>query len=402
MRRDMNTITIVYPTDPLGVVPGGTDTCIRDILRCAPSDINMRLIGVTSDPVARPVGKWIDCEVGNKPFKFYPLMSVANLERQMRIPLSAQFTWHLLFNLGVLKDSDVLQFNRIEPALATLNTTVPKLLIIHQNMNVLKNKSSDIRWKYLPGLYFWMESFIIRRLKEVFIVREDAVREYKDRFPDKNNNIHFLPTWMNPDLFYHETGEQKIQSREKLFSKTKVPVDENIMIFVGRFDHQKDPILLIDSIAKVFENQKAGHLILIGDGVLRANVEARIKHHGIGNRIHLLGAISQDEVASYLRASDLLLLSSAYEGMPRCVVEALGCGIPVVTTNAGEVTLLVTNNVNGYIVEERTVEKFSSAVSKALSKIEDFNGQPCLDAVDSYSADVVLKKLYDTYRHYAN
>ncbi len=91
----MYIVTIVYPTDPLGVVPGGTDTCIRDILRCAPSDIEMRLVGVTADPVARPVGRWLDCEVSGKGFKFYPLMSVADLERQMRIPLSAQFTFRL-------------------------------------------------------------------------------------------------------------------------------------------------------------------------------------------------------------------------------------------------------------------------------------------------------------------
>ena len=397
----MHTITIVYPTDPLGIVPGGTDTCIRDILRCAPSDINIRLVGVTSDPVNRPVGKWLDCEVSGKHFKFYPLMSVANLERQMRIPLSAQFTWHLLFNTKVLKDSDVLQFNRIEPALATLNIAIPKLLIIHQNMNVLKSKSSDIRWKYLPGLYFGLESFIIRRLKEVFIVREDAVTEYKERFPEKKNHIHFLPTWMNPSLFYHEDNDKKKKSREVLFPKFNIPISENIMTFVGRFDHQKDPLLLIDSIAKVFKQQSTGQLLLIGDGVLKANVVTRIEEHGISDRIHLLGAVSQDEVASYLRASDLLLLSSAYEGMPRCVVEALGCGVPVVTTNVGEVTLLVSNDINGYIVEERTADQFSSAVNKALSKLESFKGQPCLDAVKSYRADVVLKKLYDTYRHYA-
>jgi len=396
----MPVVTIVYPTDPFGIVPGGTDTCIRDILRCSPNDISLQLVGVTTHPNKYPIGQWSDCEISGKAFRFFPLMDVNNLEKQMKIPLSAKFTLKL-FRKKIFVNSDVIQLNRIEPGLALLGTNIPKILIIHQNMKVLENKNSDIRWKYLPGVYFWFESFIIRRLKEVFIVREDAVVDYKERFPDKINNIHFLPTWMNPDLFYHETDDQKSRSRDTVFPKFNIPTSKNIMIFVGRFDHQKDPLLLIDSIAKVFNQQSTGQLLLIGDGVLKENVITRIEEHGIADRIHLLGAVSQDEVASYLRASDLLLLSSAYEGMPRCVVEALGCGVPVVTTNVGEVALLVSNDINGYIVEERTADQFSSAVNKAISKLESFKGQPCLDAVKSYRADVVLKKLYDTYRHYA-
>jgi glycosyltransferase involved in cell wall biosynthesis len=111
--------------------------------------------------------------------------------------------------------------------------------------------------------------------------------------------------------------------------------------------------------------------------------------------------VSQDRVAEYLRASDLLLLSSAYEGMPRCVVESLGCGVPVVTTDAGEVTLLVKNDINGYIIEDHSPDTFANSIVKALGKLEGLRGQPCLDSVDIYRADIVLSNLYETYRHYA-
>jgi glycosyltransferase involved in cell wall biosynthesis len=397
----MYTVTVVYPTDPLGIVPGGTDTCIRDILRCAPPDIEMRLVGVTDDPVARPVGSWQDCEVGGATFKFYPLMSVADLKRQMRIPLSAQFTVRLLAKPGILKDSDVIQFNRIEPAFATLGVHAPKVLIIHQNMNVLNDKSSDIRWKYFPSLYFKIEDFILKRIREVFIVREDAVKEYQQRFPSKAENIRFLPTWMNPKLFYYLGDAEKRKQREQLLSELKLDEENKLMIFVGRFDHQKDPIYLLDSLAALLRKRSDWDMVLVGDGILRADVEARIEALGLGQRVHLLGARSQDEVASFLRASDLLLLSSAYEGMPRCVVEALGCGVPVVTTKAGEVNLLIDQGKNGYIVEPKDPELFCQHVDQALGQLKQLQGEPCLRAVEQYGADVVLAGLYDTYRRYA-
>ena len=394
----MTTITIAYPTDPLGVVPGGTDTCIRDILRCAPDDITMQLVGVTTNPAEYKVGQWNKANIRGTNFNFFPLMAVKDLNTQMRIPLSVKFTLKL-FNSDSLKNSDVIQFNRIEPALAALKNKQPKIVILHQNMNVLRNKNSDIRWKYLPGLYFWVESLILRKIREIFIVREDAVVEYKERFPEKKNEIHFLPTWMNPDLFYFQADKKTAQ--KLICNEFGLPVEGELMIFVGRFDHQKDPILLIESVAEAFKLRPDGKLILIGDGVLKQQVIEKIAEHKLTDRIKLIGAQSQESVAKYLRASDLLLLSSAYEGMPRCVVESLGSGVPVVTTNAGEVTLLVHNDSNGYIVEERDARIFGGFINKALDKVLELRGKPCVDAVDEYRDEVVLKKLYTTYRELA-
>jgi glycosyltransferase involved in cell wall biosynthesis len=361
----------------------------------------MGLVGVTADPVARPVGRWLDCEVSGRRFKFYPLMSVVDLERQMRIPLSLQFTLRLLGNSNILMDSDVIQFNRVEPALSLLGLKKPKILIIHQNMKVLENKNSDIRWKYLPGLYFKIENFIINRLKEVFIVREDAVVEYQARFPDKTQHIHFLPTWMNPALFYYLDVEEKREQRLKLLPDLAMNEADKLLIFVGRLDQQKDPLYLIDTLSELSKQHDGWKMLMIGDGVLREDVERRIDAHNLGDRVHLHGACSQDEVAGLLRAADLLLLTSAYEGMPRCVVEALGCGVPVVTSKAGEVTLLVDSGTNGYIVEPKDPPLFAEYIYKALNKLDTFKGEPCLKAVEKYRADVVLKKLYDTYRRYA-
>ncbi|MGH9893273.1 MAG: hypothetical protein ACREA0_15040, partial [bacterium] len=71
--RDRVSTCIVFPTDPMGSVPGGIDTFIRGLLRWAPDDIDMSLIGMTTDGTAWPVGRWHVCNAGRHPFRFYPV-----------------------------------------------------------------------------------------------------------------------------------------------------------------------------------------------------------------------------------------------------------------------------------------------------------------------------------------
>jgi glycosyltransferase involved in cell wall biosynthesis len=62
------------------------------------------------------------------------------------------------------------------------------------------------------------------------------------------------------------------------------------------------------------------------------------------------------QVADLLRLSDCFALTSAYEGMPMCVLEALGCGIPVVSTRVGEIARVVRPGVTGELVAPRAPE----------------------------------------------
>ena len=393
----MTVVTIIYPTDPLGIVPGGTDTCIRDILKCVPDDIHMRLIGVTTDLDRRPLKKWSVCEISGKEFEFYPVVSVANLRKQMRVPLSLKFTLGLLGN-NAWKGSDILQFHRLEPALLFYKKKIPKITVIHQNMKVVNDKSSDIRWKYMPSLYFKLENMVLPGFDEIRIVHEDAVSDYKNRFPSKSEHIAFLPTWMNPDLFYMPYENEYALIRKELIQSHGWPHDAMLVISIGRLDHQKAPLLAIEALRELVNEYPSLKYILVGDGVLREKVEAKINALGLSDSVAIMGATTQDDVAELLRGSDLMLLTSSYEGMPRCVVEALGCGVPVASTDVGEVKLLIEPGRNGCIASEHTKDAIVHAARECILHLNEYKGKACTGAVEKYTARVVLKDLYDSYR----
>lgn len=80
------------------------------------------------------------------------------------------------------------------------------------------------------------------------------------------------------------------------------------------------------------------------------------------------------------------------------VLEALGCGLPVVTTDVGEVRRVVKPGVNGEIAASRTAKDLASAIATGLDRIEAYAGLPCTEAVADYVPQKVLAPVYETYR----
>jgi len=367
----------------------------------APEDITFSILGFTTDQHARNVGQWAECQLGKRTISFFPLFTLNNPECQPRIPATLQ----LLAGLATRRPDrryDILQFHRIEPVLYFLRSSAPKITFIHQNMDVLHNKSSDIRWKYAPWIYYRLEDLLIPRFDAVYVVHDEAVEAYRQRFTDISSRVNFLPTWMDPEIFYPASDAARRALRDDLCGRWEISTATKILVSVGRLDRQKDPGLLIDSFAIVANKEPSTHLVVIGDGVLRGVIKERIEYHSLAGRVTLVGLLLSSLVADWLRAAELLVLSSAYEGMPRCVVEALGCGLPVATTNVGAVKRIVRPGRNGEIADQHDPTSLSNAIEKCLVNVDHYRGEPCVRSVEGYTPENVLEPLYENYRRLAS
>lgn len=389
-------VGIFYQTSPTLSIPGGIDTCIRGIIKHAPEDVRICLVGVSEKTSPLRPCTWHDLETDFGSFRYYPLLAVDGLNKQKKLPLSVQYTAKL-FRCNDFSELDVLQFHRVEPMLRFYGNRKPKILIVHQNMEVVRNTASDIRWKYCPGAYFLMERLLIPNANAVFSVHEDAVTDYTKRFSTIKERFSFLPTWMDPEIFHPAEGD-KSGLKGVVFGRYGFGRDDFILVFVGRIDRQKNPEMLVDAFALAMRSHPELCLLIIGDGILRRSVEQRIDALGLRDRIKLAGVLSAGDVALHMRASDGLALSSRYEGMPRCVVEALGCGVPVVTTNVGEVRKLVFSGVNGEVSADDSPEAFAESLRALIERRPVYDSAQCVRAVETFTPTIVLQTLYDTYR----
>ncbi len=393
-------VSIVYPADPTGVVPGGIDTFIRGIAKHAPADIGIRLVGVTTDTVARPVGRWTACPVGHRSFHMFPVLAVESAGTRTRVPLSVRFIASLARYRQAV-DGDVLEFHRVEPALLFAADRRPKNAFLHLNMKDLRNRKSDILWSRVPWLYYRLEDWLMPKFDSVYVVREEAVAWYRERFPDDPSRFRFTPTWVDTDDFRMPTDAERREAREWLQRELGVATDAELLLSVGRLDSQKDPLLLAEGFRLLLHGRPQARLVYVGDGVLRAELARHLRTSGLEGRAVLAGLRGMREIARMLWAADLFVLASAYEGMPMSVLEALGSGVPVVATDVGEVRRVVLQGRTGRIVPERTPEALAAALSTALNERLDYAGRPCLDAAAPYTPARVLAPIYENYRRLA-
>jgi glycosyltransferase involved in cell wall biosynthesis len=400
-KRKILRVCIVYPLDPLGSSPGGIDSFIRGVLRWAPADIAMSVVGITTDPAARPPGKWSSCEIKDRKFDFYPILEVKNIGRQPKVPATLRFLVSLIRKRPSI-DADILEFHRIEPCFAFLRDRRPKTLVMHQNMNVIRSLSSDIRWKYFPWMYFYLEKYVIARTSTVSCVREDAVESYKAQFAAQAHKFRFMPTWFDTEIFYAPEESERAIARERVREEFSIPSADRLFVWVGRIDHQKDPLLLLESFNRVVKTLPDTTLLMIGDGVLRERVESRIRELRLEKKIILCGVKPAEKIATYLRGADVFVLPSAYEGMPISVLEALGSGLPVVATKVGEIPRVVKSGVNGELVDVHEPDSVAKAMMLCLENLSEYRGEPSWRSAMDFTPKSVLKNIYSNYRRIAN
>lgn len=133
---------------------------------------------------------------------------------------------------------------------------------------------------------------------------------------------------------------------------------------LGRLAPVKDHALLFEAVALVPE----AHLAILGDGELRAPLQARAARADLVGRVHFLGW--QRDVASAISDMDVVATSSINEGTPVALIEALACGRPVVSTLVGGVAFVVDDGETGSLVRDRDPAAFAAELSLLLGDDE--------------------------------
>lgn len=118
------------------------------------------------------------------------------------------------------------------------------------------------------------------------------------------------------------------------------------VIFVGRLAANKGVLTIIDALSQI----KDATLCIVGEGPLRAAIDQRIQTLGLGDRITIIDrANSTHEIACLYNQSQMLVCASTAEGGPRVTVEAMACGVPVISTPVGVMRELITDGENGLV-----------------------------------------------------
>ncbi len=156
------------------------------------------------------------------------------------------------------------------------------------------------------------------------------------------------------------------------FESPLTPVPDNQRIVcVGRLCVEKGQDLLVLAVAELAKRGVFAELELVGDGPLRARIEALVLQHGLQDRVVLSGWASSATVFDKLRGARLMALPSVSEGLPVVIMEALALGRPVVTTYIAGIPELVRDGKEGFLLPAGDLNALVAALERGLTTPAD-------------------------------
>lgn len=114
------------------------------------------------------------------------------------------------------------------------------------------------------------------------------------------------------------------------------------IISVGNLRWQKDHLKMIKSFNIFQKDNKEYKLLIVGEGNLRKDIENEILKLNLNKKVFLLGKKNQKYISRLMNISSVFLLTSKSEGSPKVVFEAMSCGLPILSTDVGDII----NNIN--------------------------------------------------------
>jgi len=170
-----------------------------------------------------------------------------------------------------------------------------------------------------------------------------------------------IPNARNPARF---EDVDRDDASARLQAQLRVAQGVFLIGFVGHFVAQKQPELAVDVLAAMRRDGRDAHLVMAGDGPLRASVEQRIAHHGLQSSVTLLG--HRDDTEWIYGGVELVLITSASEGVPGVAIEAQMAGCPVVSFPVGSVADVVDHDETGVVLAQADVPSMAEAAGALL------------------------------------
>jgi L-malate glycosyltransferase len=203
-----------------------------------------------------------------------------------------------------------------------------------------------------------------------------------------DKDIRVIPNFVDTDKYRRV---ECMQVRERF-----APPDEKILIHVSNFRLVKrvgDVIRIFDEVRK----KVPAHLILAGDGPERSACELLVRELGIQDSVRFLG--KQTELVRLLSSADLMLMPSQSESFGLAALEAMSCGVPVISSSVGGLPELQVHGQTGYIAEIGDIDRMAKYAVDLLTndtRMAMFRQAARARAVDNFDVSRIVT-MYEEY-----
>jgi glycosyltransferase involved in cell wall biosynthesis len=222
-------------------------------------------------------------------------------------------------------------------------------VIIGTEVNIYEHKRPS---------HAWAERLLMAGTDCVIVSAVSVKRFYEEQVRADSSKVAVI---------YNAVDFAQLQStvdRSALRRTLGIPEDAVVAGTIARLTEQKGHASLFQALSAT-RGLEHVHLLLVGDGDLRAELERDVDARGLRSRVHFLGA--RRDLGNLLSAMDLFVLPSLWEGLPLSLVLAMGAGLPVVSTTVAGIPEVVTDGETGVLVPPGDATRLGVALFQLIS-----------------------------------
>lgn len=180
-----------------------------------------------------------------------------------------------------------------------------------------------------------------------------------------------LARWAGPDHWHRIEVVHCGIDRTRFPEPLPLPAGPLRFVAIGRLVEQKGQLLALDAMAGLIETSPDAHLTLIGDGEMRAEIEARISAKGLERNVTLTGWVDEARILQELQHAHALLMPSFAEGLPMVIMEAMAAGRLVIATYIAGIPELVREGETGLLVPAGDAHALTDAMQRLAAMSDD-------------------------------
>ena len=288
-----------------------------------------------------------EVEISNYPLFEFPLYSLSLASKMVEV---AQF-----------EKLDLLHVHYAIPH-ATSAYLAKEMMRKNRDLKIFTTlHGTDITLVGLEPSFLPLVKFSIEKSDGVTAVsrflKEKTITNY-----EIEKDIEVIPNFVDTNLFKPETSCD--------FRKTIASKGEKILVHTSNFRQVKrvsDSIRIFEKVQKEIPSK----LILVGDGPDRSECERLARQLNLGDSVKFLG--KQEALVEILSSSDIFLIPSQSESFGLAALEAMSCGLPVISSSVGGLPELVRHNETGFIAEIGDIERMAKYTLELLSNEKKYN-----------------------------
>jgi glycosyltransferase involved in cell wall biosynthesis len=388
-------IALVHPFDVRGSKVGGLETYIRDFITFCPQDTRVLFVGV--DAVGDlPLGRITETTFRGRRFDFLPVLRYPDVQareaaRTLRDSITLRFCTGLIRHFPAVAHAlrqrqCTVDLRRVEFAWLPVMLRLPFIQMLHgEGVPQLPMDSLLKRYRFVHSMG---ERFAVANSRKFLCVNPMITERLRQTYPRHAEKIDTLWTWVNTAVY-----------RPQPFPAALSPFR---IAFVGRLDAFKVPRLMFKTIDRLRASLGGGvefHYIGTSDPTRFAEfaaIEDITVRHGFKDPAGVAEVLAQVHAG---------ILTSEFEGMPRCVLETLAVGRPVVAMHLPQLEAVIHEGASGYLVPRGPSEDaLAAALSGRFVEVRDAIAAARLDpfaiarTIRNFTPETQLARVYGFHR----